>query len=75
MLPFKLVYSDLRNAKKTRAAVEAALAAIDEYLLRRAATIAGTGPSILVRIWLHSTATVAGVPDTDLHPASSLTRS
>src|SRR5581483_9049838 len=36
---FKLVYSDLLNARKTRPAVEAALAAIDDYLLRRAATI------------------------------------
>jgi hypothetical protein len=36
---FKLVYSDLLNAKKTRPAVEAALAAVDEYLLRRAARI------------------------------------
>jgi len=36
---FKRVYSDLLNAKKTRSAVEGALAAIDEYLLNRAATI------------------------------------
>ena len=36
---FKLVYSDLLNAKKTRPVVEAALAAIDEYLRRRAAAI------------------------------------
>jgi hypothetical protein len=36
---FKLVYTDLLNAKKTRAAVEAALAAIDQYLLKRAHTI------------------------------------
>jgi hypothetical protein len=36
---FKLIYTDLLNAKKTRPAVEAALAAIDEYLLRRAAVI------------------------------------
>lgn len=36
---FKRVYSDLLNAKKTRSAVEAALAAIDDYLSKRAATI------------------------------------
>jgi hypothetical protein len=36
---FKRVYSDLLNAKKTRSSVEAALAAIDGYLLKRAATI------------------------------------
>jgi hypothetical protein len=36
---FKLIYTDLLNARKTRPAVEAALAAVDEYLLRRAATI------------------------------------
>jgi hypothetical protein len=38
---FKRVYSDLLNAKKTRSAVEAALAAIDDYLSKRAATIFG----------------------------------
>jgi len=36
---FKLIYSDLLNAKKTVAAVEAALSAIDEYLRNRATTI------------------------------------
>ena len=36
---FKVVYCDLLNTKKTRPAVEAALAAIDEYLRKRAATI------------------------------------
>lgn len=36
---FKLVYVDLLNHKKTRPAVEAALAAIDEYLIQRAAAI------------------------------------
>ena len=34
---FKLIYTDLLNAKKTLRAVEAALAAIDEYLAQRAA--------------------------------------
>lgn len=36
---FRIIYTDLLNAKKTRSAIEAALAAIDEYLLKRAATI------------------------------------
>jgi len=36
---FKLIYSDLLNAKKTVAAVEAALSAIDEYLGKRATAI------------------------------------
>jgi uncharacterized protein len=36
---FQLIYSGLLNAKKTRPAVEAALSAIDEYLLKRAATV------------------------------------
>jgi hypothetical protein len=36
---FKVIYTDLLNMKKTRSAVKAALAAIDEYLLQRAATI------------------------------------
>jgi hypothetical protein len=36
---FKLVYSDLLNSKKTRTTVEAALSAIDAYLLKRARTI------------------------------------
>ena len=36
---FKLVYSDLLNSKKTRTTVEAALSAIDAYLLKRATTI------------------------------------
>lgn len=36
---FKLVYTDLLNTKKTVRAVEAALEAIDEYLLKRAARI------------------------------------
>lgn len=36
---FRLIYTDLLNAKKTRAAVGAALSAIDEYLLKRVPTI------------------------------------
>jgi hypothetical protein len=36
---FKLIYIDLLNAKKSRPAVEAALAAIDGYLRKRAATV------------------------------------
>jgi hypothetical protein len=36
---FKVVYVDLLNHKKTRPAVDAALAAVDEYLLQRAAAI------------------------------------
>jgi len=36
---FKRIYTDLLNTKKTRAAVEAALSAIDEYLRSRAAAI------------------------------------
>jgi hypothetical protein len=36
---FKLVYTGLLNARKTRPAVEAALSAIDEYLLKRAERI------------------------------------
>jgi len=36
---FKTVYSDLLNAKKTRANVERALDAIDDYLSRRATTL------------------------------------
>lgn len=36
---FKSVYTDVLNAKKTRPAVEAALAAIDDYLRQRASTI------------------------------------
>jgi hypothetical protein len=36
---FKLIYTDLLNAKKTLRAVETALSAIDAYLLERAATI------------------------------------
>jgi uncharacterized protein len=36
---FERVYSGLLNAKKTRPAVEGALSAIDEYLLKRAATV------------------------------------
>jgi hypothetical protein len=36
---FKLVYTDLLNAKKTRPAIEAALAAIDKYLSQRAGAI------------------------------------
>ena len=36
---FQMVYSDLLNRKKTRPAIEAALAAIDDYLLKRAADI------------------------------------
>ncbi len=36
---FKVVYTDVLNAKKTRPAVEAALAAVDDYLRQRATTI------------------------------------
>jgi len=36
---FKIIYTDLLNAKKTRKSMEAALAAIDHYLLDRAAAI------------------------------------
>lgn len=36
---FKIVYTDLLNAKKTLRAVQAALAAVDRYLLQRAARI------------------------------------
>ena len=36
---FKLIYSDLLNTKKTRKSIEAALAAIDDYLRSRATTI------------------------------------
>ena len=36
---FKIIYTGLLNAKKTRPAVEAALSAIDAYLLKRATTI------------------------------------
>ncbi len=36
---FKLIYTDLLNAKKTPRAVEAALAAIDQYLLKRASRV------------------------------------
>ena len=36
---FKIVYSDLLNAKKTRKNVQAALDAIDAYLAQRAATL------------------------------------
>lgn len=36
---FRIVYSDLLNGKKTRSAVEAALSAIDGYLLSRAPVI------------------------------------
>lgn len=36
---FKIVYSDLLNAKKTRTIVQRALSAIDEYLEQRAATL------------------------------------
>jgi hypothetical protein len=36
---FRRIYTDLLNEKKTRAAVEAALAAIDDYLLQRAAKV------------------------------------
>jgi predicted nucleotidyltransferase len=38
---FRLVYSDLLNAKKTRKNVEAALDAIDSYLAQRAFTVFG----------------------------------
>jgi hypothetical protein len=38
---FKPVYSDLLNGRKTRAGIEGALAAIDEYLRKRAGTIFG----------------------------------
>ena len=36
---FTTVYTDLLNARKTRSAIEAALSAIDGYLLKRATTI------------------------------------
>jgi hypothetical protein len=36
---FELIYTDLLNAKKTPRAVEAALAAIDQYLLKRASRV------------------------------------
>lgn len=36
---FQLIYSDLLNKKKTRAAVEGALAAVDNFLLKRVSTI------------------------------------
>jgi hypothetical protein len=36
---FEIVYSGVLNAKKTRPAIEAALAAVDQYLLERAAAI------------------------------------
>jgi hypothetical protein len=36
---FKTVYTDLLNGKKTRKNVEAALAAVDQYLAQRAATL------------------------------------
>jgi hypothetical protein len=36
---FQLIYTDLLNTKKTRPAIEGALSAIDEYLLKRATTI------------------------------------
>ena len=38
---FKTVYSDLLNAKKTRAGVQAALDAVDAYVAERAASIFG----------------------------------
>jgi hypothetical protein len=38
---FKTVYTDLLNAKKTKQSVRAALAAIDEYLAKRAGRIFG----------------------------------
>jgi hypothetical protein len=36
---FKVIYTDLLNAKKTRPALESALSAIDDYLRKRATTI------------------------------------
>jgi len=36
---FSIIYTDLLNAKKTRASVEAALTAIDSYLAQRAPTL------------------------------------
>ena len=36
---FKIVYTDILNARKTKPAIEAALSAIDQYLLQRARTI------------------------------------
>ena len=36
---FRIVYTDLLNAKKTRAQVEGALAAVDEYMAARATTL------------------------------------
>src|SRR5204862_2871383 len=38
---FKIVYSDLLNAKKTTKNVQAALSAIDDYLAKRALTLLG----------------------------------
>ncbi len=38
---FRIVYTDLLNAKKTRKSVEAALAAVDEYMASRATTLFG----------------------------------
>jgi hypothetical protein len=38
---FKLIYSDLLNSKKTRKAVEAALAAVDDYVAQRIPTLFG----------------------------------
>ena len=38
---FKTIYSDLLNSKKSRKAVQAALAAIDDYLARRTAMLFG----------------------------------
>ena len=38
---FKLIYTDLLNARKTRERVQAALSAIEEYLRQRAAAIFG----------------------------------
>src|SRR5262249_44338066 len=38
---FKIIYSDLLNTKKTAKAVQAALAAVDEYLASRAPALFG----------------------------------
>lgn len=38
---FKMIYSDMLNAKKTRKSVQAALDAIDRYVAERAATLFG----------------------------------
>jgi hypothetical protein len=39
---FRLIYTDLLNGRKTRERVEAALAAVDDYVARRARTLFGS---------------------------------